>query len=59
MAEGCVRLGYVRCVDETDLAIKLDLLDTYFWVPKSMIHGDSEVWEANQSGELKVVTWWA
>jgi len=29
------------------------------WIPKSLIHDDSEVWKLGQSGELVVPEWFA
>ena len=29
------------------------------WVPKSVIHDDSEIWKAGQAGRLVVLGWWA
>ena len=47
---------------ETPKAILVDSvdLDKPLWVPKSVIHDDSEVWDAhNATGELAVQAWWA
>lgn len=34
-------------------------LDEETWVPKSVIHDDSEVWQTKQEGDLIVHAWWA
>lgn len=43
-------------------AIKVEApdLDEPVWVPKSVIHDDSEIWEGGQeTGDLVVQDWWA
>ncbi len=30
-----------------------------FWVPKSCVHDDSEIWKKEDSGKLVVKSWWA
>lgn len=55
-------LGQARVVRETDRAILVTLEDgdEEVWVPKSVIHDDSEVYsEKNGEGELIVHEWWA
>lgn len=50
------------CTKETKLALLVESpdLDEPLWVPKSVIHDDSEVTgEASPTGELAVQTWWA
>lgn len=55
--------GEAECVAETDKAIGVlrdDAGDTEpFWIPKSVIHDDSEVWKKGDEGELVVKYWWA
>ena len=29
------------------------------WVPKAVVHDDSEVWKKDDTGRLVVKTWWA
>lgn len=33
--------------------------DKTLWVPQSLIHDDSEVWEEGQVGRLVLPVWWA
>ena len=51
-----------RCTRETDRAL-LCVLETgeEKWIPKSVVHDDSEVFDAegNAQGELVVKQWWA
>ena len=50
----------VECIRETAKSILLrDLCDKEFWVPKSIVHDDSEVWKLGDEGKLVVKTWWA
>ena len=60
MSEG-TSLGDCRVVRETDKALLVELEDTgeELWVPRSLIHDDSEVWAEGQTGELVVAAWWA
>jgi hypothetical protein len=43
---------------ETDKALLVDIDGDLLWVPKSVIHDDSEVWEEGQKGDLVVEEWW-
>jgi hypothetical protein len=56
-------LGPAKLVQETDKALRVrleDYDDAEHWVPKSVVHDDSEVWdEHNDEGELVVSKWWA
>lgn len=49
------------CIHETKDAILVRLADTQeFWVPKSVIHDNSEVYSLkNSDGTLIVKEWWA
>jgi len=45
---------------ETDKAILVELEGEEYWVPKSVISEDSEVWSReSESGTLIVEKWWA
>ena len=47
-------------VRESERAILVDVGDRRnHWIPKSLIHDDSEVWKLGQSGELVVPEWFA
>lgn len=49
-----------KVVTETDNAILVVVPSNEdVWIPKSVIHDDSEVWRAGQHGKLVVHTWWA
>lgn len=48
------------CTAETAAAIHVkDEGGKAFWVPKSVIHDDSEVYKTNTDGSLVVADWWA
>ena len=51
----------VECDGETDLAIHVTdgTEDFDMWVPKSVIHDDSEVYQKGDSGSLVVKGGWA
>lgn len=57
---GC-SVGDGECTRETDRAILVFLADIgeEYWVPKSVVDDDSEVWERGQEGEVVVQEWWA
>lgn len=48
-------------VKETGRAVLVESknLDEPTWVPMSVIHDDSEVWEEGDIGVLTVKSWWA
>jgi len=51
-----------RCVGEKPLSILCEMEDgTRRWIPKSIVHDDSEVYNAdeNDEGELVLKWWWA
>ena len=50
----------VKIVHQTDRAIKVKLDDEReIWVPKSVIHDNSEIWKVEEEGDLMVKRWWA
>lgn len=51
--------GDVEVIRETDLAILVSDGDVEDWIPKSVIHEGSEVWELGQQGDLVVMEWFA
>lgn len=52
-------LGEAAILSETDRAIEVQIDGWIEWVPKSVIHDDSEVWEFGQdAGNLVVHRWW-
>lgn len=49
-----------RCIRETDKAILVKLeTGEEKWIPKSVVHDDSEVYEKGGEGKLVVQGWWA
>lgn len=49
----------VNVLGETDKAIRVKIDGKPFWVPKSQIHDDSEVYQSGTTGTLIVTQWWA
>lgn len=50
----------VKCIGETDRALQiLDDEGESFWIPKSVVHEDSEVFEEDDVGTLVVKKWFA
>jgi hypothetical protein len=49
------------CVAETDKAIRVTapIFDAPQWIPKSVVHDNSEVWKLDQTGTLIVREWFA
>lgn len=55
-----VLLGEATPIRETDKAVLFELDGEEIWIPKSVIHADSEVWsESDEPGSLVVNRWWA
>ena len=47
-------------ISETEQAFKVKQDDgTMFWVPKSQVHDNSEVYRVKDHGTLTVNRWWA
>jgi hypothetical protein len=53
-----VELG-CKVIAETDLALKCDFGDKVEWIPKSLVHADSEVWMEDQEGAMLIPEWLA
>jgi Ser-tRNA(Ala) deacylase AlaX len=49
----------VTCLSETAKAILVSVAGKALWIPKSVLHDDSEVWKAGDEGVLVVNEWWA
>lgn len=49
----------VEVLRETDDAILVQFDNQELWVPKSVIHDDSEVYEMGCDGTLIIAEWWA
>ena len=43
----------------TEKAVLLEVGPDKYWIPKSVIHDDSDIWKEGESGVLKVKAWWA
>lgn len=56
-----VRFDDCSCDRETEKACKVFIsdLDEMKWIPKSVIHDDSEVYKDGTIGELVLQEWWA
>jgi len=57
-----INAGLAKVVKETDFAllVSLDADDgREYWVPKSQIHDDSEVFKEGQVGDIIVSSWYA
>lgn len=56
-------LGHGKVVKSSDKALQIELTDIgeTRWIPRSMIHDDSEVYDdgANKEGDVVVNQWWA
>lgn len=63
MSEGSedpVHVGTAKVLRESAKALLIDLEGESVWIPKSIIHDDSEVWNTeNGEGELVVKAWFA
>ena len=56
------RFDNVKCVRETAKALLVQMpeqSDRELWIPKSVIHDDSEVYGDGHEGELVVARWFA
>lgn len=55
-----ISLGHAVCNGATPKALRVMLLDgTVHWVPRSVVHDDSEVYDLHHEGNLIVEEWWA
>lgn len=58
MTEPEIAYIHARCKVETEKAILCDLeTGDECWVPKSLIHDDSQVWKRGDEGELAAPLW--
>lgn len=53
------RFEGVWAICDTDAAVLVDVEGTEVWIPKSLIHEDSEVYKADTDGELIIPEWLA
>lgn len=47
----------VKCIAETRDALRLEHADWDRWVPKSVVHDDSEVYALGHKGKLVIKRW--
>ena len=54
-------LGTAEYMFESQKAVMFNIEGEEMWVPKSVIHNDSEIWDSTSErcGLLVVKTWWA
>jgi len=60
-------IGSGKAIRETGKAVLVQLDDEFdpfgepqeIWIPKSVIHDDSEVYQEDTEGEIIVFSWWA
>lgn len=56
---GTVSIGDVNCIMESVKAIQVIIYGERKWIPKSVIHDDSEVYKDGDSGTLVLKEWFA
>lgn len=56
-----VSLGDGECIRETEKAVLVCFVEKLeeIWIPKSVLHDDSGVFELDQDGDVVVQQWWA
>lgn len=55
-----IGLGQGRATAETARALRVSLQEGgVHWLPKSIVHDDSEVYELGHAGKVVVEEWWA
>lgn len=47
----------IECMVDTDAAILVEIEGEDYWIPKSQIHDDSEVYKRDTSGTLVISEW--
>jgi hypothetical protein len=53
-------MGEGKVLRETEKAILVSLEGAgEKWIPKSVVHDDSEIWKKDDTGKLVVKMWWA
>jgi hypothetical protein len=55
--EKCVEYEDITCDKDTDAAILVEIEGEEYWIPKSQIHDDSEVYQEGTSGQLVISQW--
>ena len=59
MSEEKIELEDVTVEAETDLALLCMIDDKQRWIPKSVVHEDSEVSEEGDTGTIVIMRWFA
>jgi hypothetical protein len=59
MNEQTVELEDVTVEAETDLALLCSVEDKKLWIPKSVVHEDSEVQSEGDIGTIVIMRWFA
>jgi hypothetical protein len=59
MSEQTVELEDVAVEAETDLALLCNIDDKKHWIPKSVVHEDSEVSSEGDTGTIIIMRWFA
>jgi len=59
MSEQTVELEDITVEAETDLALLCVIDDKQRWIPKSVVHEDSEVSREGDSGTIVIMRWFA
>jgi hypothetical protein len=59
MTDDPITIEKVSCRLDTPKAILVLIDEREVWVPKSVIHDDSEVYTKNTEGDLIIERWWA
>lgn len=60
MNDDAAHIGQAECVRESERALLVVSAEHgEIWIPKSVVHDDSEVYEEGHEGELVVKRWFA
>ena len=59
MSDETVEIDDVTVEAETDLALLCRIDDQKHWIPKSVIHEDSEVQSEGDAGTILIMRWFA
>lgn len=57
--DGTVTFEDTLATWETDKALRVKIDGEEYWVPRSVIHDNSEVYRKDHTGKLVVPEWWA
>ena len=47
----------IEVIKETAKALLVDFEDESYWIPKSQVDDDSEVWKMGQKGDMIITHW--